>query len=169
VPEQHEYSSANSAGLHGFMIKALFVLGTFLIQPHPGVRVVCVLLNINTSLLVHCLQGSLSEDAVQYDIWDAGSRCIVNEPLFVPRPGATAEDEGWVLVTVHDAEADQGKLVILDAQCLADGPVATIHLQHFLPAGLHGSFAADVFTHNGVNHAFSAVPEWREPNVVRAL
>jgi all-trans-8'-apo-beta-carotenal 15,15'-oxygenase len=111
----------------------------------------------------------VSENDVKRDIWDAGSRCIVNEPLFVPRPGAAAEDEGWVLVTVHDAEADKGKLVILDAQCLAQGPVATIHLQHFLPAGLHGSFAADVFTQDCLNDAFSAAPEWCEPNVVRAL
>eukprot|EP00775_Hariotina_reticulata_P005365 gene5365-5600_t len=122
--------------------------------------------------LPHPLAGTqepLSEDSVGNDIWDAGSRCIVNEPLFVPRPGATAEDEGWVLVTVHDASTDNGRLVILDAQCLADGPVATIHLPHFLPAGLHGSFAADVFTRDGLNDAFFAAPEWREPNVVRAL
>lgn len=114
----------------------------------------------------------LSEADVSLDVWDAGERAIVNEPLFVPRPNAAAEDDGWVLAAVHDAAAGQGRLVILDARRLADGPVATIHLQHFLPAGLHGSFSSQVWgpladaAGEGVP---SAAPLWREPNNVRGL
>jgi all-trans-8'-apo-beta-carotenal 15,15'-oxygenase len=87
---------------------------------------------------------------------------IVPPPVCVA--GATSEDDGWVLVTVHDAASDKGKLVILDAKDLSQGPVATLHLPHFLPAGLHGSWCPQVF-----DEGSDAVPKWREPNVVRGL
>eukprot|EP00879_Flechtneria_rotunda_P011797 GHRR01012324.1.p1 GENE.GHRR01012324.1~~GHRR01012324.1.p1 ORF type:complete len:443 (+),score=168.86 GHRR01012324.1:948-2276(+) len=112
-------------------------------------------------------QGHVSHVQVNEECWDAGSRCIVNEPLFVPRPNATAEDDGWVLALVHNAATGKGDLVILDAQCVAAGPVATIHLQHFLPAGLHGSFTSAVF--GADEGGLSAQPAWKEPNVVRAI
>jgi all-trans-8'-apo-beta-carotenal 15,15'-oxygenase len=101
---------------------------------------------------------------VQTDIWTAGERQIVNEPIFVPRPGATEEDDGWLLVTVHDALAVKGQLVVLDARSLSKGPITTINLPHFLPAALHGSFSGDVW-----GPTSDSAPKWMEPNVVRAL
>ncbi len=78
--------------------------------------------------------------------------------------GATEEDDGWLLVTVHDALAVKGQLVILDARSLSKGPIATINLPHFLPAALHGSFSGDVW-----GPTSDTAPKWMEPNVVRAL
>lgn len=101
---------------------------------------------------------------VNVDVWTAGERHIVNEPIFVPRPGGAEEDDGWLLVTVHDAVADKGQLVILDARSPSKGPVATITLPHFLPAALHGSFSSEVF-----GATSDAAPRWAEPNKVRAL
>ncbi|KAI8470373.1 MAG: carotenoid oxygenase [Monoraphidium minutum] len=98
------------------------------------------------------------------DSWSPGPRCIVNEPIFVPRQGATAEDDGYVLVTVHNAATGKGDLAILDARQLAAGPVATIHLPHLLPAGLHGSFSPEVF-----HEAGPADPKWAEPNAIRQI
>lgn len=90
------------------------------------------------------------------------------EPQFVPRPAATAEDDGWILATVHNAATGNGELVILDAQDLSAGPLATIHLQHFLPAGLHGSFSPQVWG-NFESEGLNAEPAWKEPSVVRAV
>jgi all-trans-8'-apo-beta-carotenal 15,15'-oxygenase len=71
--------------------------------------------------------------------WNAGDRCFVSEPIFVPHPQATAEDQGWVLSVVYDASRHRSDLVILDAQNLSN-PVAKLHLQHHIPYGLHGSW-----------------------------
>jgi len=38
------------------------------------------------------------------------------EPVFVAREGATAEDDGWLLVSVYDATTGGSDMVILDAQ-----------------------------------------------------
>jgi all-trans-8'-apo-beta-carotenal 15,15'-oxygenase len=74
-------------------------------------------------------------------VWAPGPRKFTQEPVFVPRPGATAEDDGWLLALVYDAEAPRTELVILDARRVQDGPVATLRLRHVVPFGLHGSWA----------------------------
>lgn len=74
-------------------------------------------------------------------LWSAGPRGFVGEPIFVPRPdGPTSEDSGWLLVMVYDAARHESDLVILDAQQLHAGPVARLPLGHHLPHGLHGTF-----------------------------
>lgn len=79
-------------------------------------------------------------------------------------PGGADEDDGYVLVAVHNAATGKGDLAILDAKCLSKGPVATIHLPHFLPAGLHGSFSTEVF-----HESSPAGPKWVEPNHIRQI
>ncbi|MCY1033747.1 carotenoid oxygenase family protein [Corallococcus sp. BB11-1] len=64
-----------------------------------------------------------------------------SEPVFVPRPGASAEDDGWVLTQVYDAKADASHVAVLDARRLEDGPVARCHFDHALPPTFHGGFA----------------------------
>lgn len=63
------------------------------------------------------------------------------EPVFTPRPGATAEDDGWLLTVEYDAGRHASALVILDAKDLAKGPLATATLSHHIPQGFHGNFA----------------------------
>lgn len=62
------------------------------------------------------------------------------EPVFVPREGATAEDDGWVLSYVYDATTDRADVVILDAQGFTGDPIATIHLPVRVPYGFHGNW-----------------------------
>ncbi|KKJ01527.1 carotenoid oxygenase family protein [Prochlorothrix hollandica] len=69
-------------------------------------------------------------------------RGFMGEPLFVPRPGATAEDDGWVLVLTYRADRHQSALAILQGQTLE--PVATLYLQEHIPYGLHGTFTPAV-------------------------
>ena len=72
-------------------------------------------------------------------VWSAAPRGFVSEPVMVPRPGATAEDDGWVLCLVWNGARCASDLVILDAASLAE--VAVLELPLAVPHGLHGSWA----------------------------
>lgn len=63
-----------------------------------------------------------------------------SEPVFVPRPGSTAEDDGWVLVCVYRQVSDTTDLVILNAQDIEGEVQATIALPCRIPAGFHGAW-----------------------------
>ena len=58
----------------------------------------------------------------------------------VRRPGATAEDDGWVLDLVWNGARQASDLVILDAADLRE--LAVLELPLAVPHGLHGSWAA---------------------------
>ncbi|MCV6963353.1 carotenoid oxygenase family protein [Mycobacterium intermedium] len=70
---------------------------------------------------------------------DGNSFC---EPVFVPRPDATTEDDGWLLSVEYQAKEHLSRLVILDAKDLERGPIATAQLTHHIPQGFHGNFVA---------------------------
>jgi all-trans-8'-apo-beta-carotenal 15,15'-oxygenase len=72
-------------------------------------------------------------------VWSAAPRGFVSEPLMVPRPGSSAEDDGWVLCLVWNGARCASDLVILDAASLAE--VAVLELPLAVPHGLHGSWA----------------------------
>ena len=63
------------------------------------------------------------------------------EPLFVPRPGATADDDGWVVALCHDAPSRRAFAAVYDARRLADGPIARAWFDHHIPITFHGTFA----------------------------
>ncbi|MEG3437218.1 carotenoid oxygenase family protein [Pannus brasiliensis CCIBt3594] len=71
-------------------------------------------------------------------------RGFAGEPIFVPKPGGTEEDDGWLLAPMYDAAKHRSSLVILDARDLTT-PVAIAHLKHHIPYGLHGSWTGEVF------------------------
>ena len=71
-------------------------------------------------------------------VWSAAPRGFVSEPLMVPRPGATAEDDGWVLTVIWNGARCASDLVILDAASMEE--VAVLELPLALPHGLHGSW-----------------------------
>ncbi|MBD1995620.1 carotenoid oxygenase family protein [Leptolyngbya sp. FACHB-541] len=107
------------------------------------------------------LQAILKIDMVsgKRQVWSAAPHGYVGEPIFVPRPPATAateqfeangkalddEDRGWVLTLVYDAKMERSELVILDAKDLTKEPVARLQLKHHIPYGLHGSFTSTCF------------------------
>ena len=78
-------------------------------------------------------------------LWSAAPYGYGSEPVFVPRPNATAEDDGWLLTLIFNAQRDRSELVILDAQNLEQGAIATLRLKHHIPYGLHGSFTPECF------------------------
>lgn len=64
----------------------------------------------------------------------------VTEPVFVPRPGATREDDGWLVALSHDGPTDRAFLAIYDATRIPDGPIARAWFDHQVPITFHGSF-----------------------------
>jgi all-trans-8'-apo-beta-carotenal 15,15'-oxygenase len=83
----------------------------------------------------------------KHEIHSFAPRGFVGEPIFVPRDRSanSAEDNGWVLTLVFDAEHNRSDVVILDAQNISGKPVAILHLKHHIPYGFHGSFTHEIF------------------------
>ena len=82
-------------------------------------------------------------------LWSFAPRGFISEPVFVPKPSDDpanqAEDDGWLLSLVFNAEQERSHLAILDAQNMAGGPVANLWLKHHVPYGLHGTFTPEYF------------------------
>lgn len=57
---------------------------------------ICLVCQRITSVQVDMDTGSV-------DQYDHGRHCFMSQPVFVGRPGATAEDDGWLLSLTHDA------------------------------------------------------------------
>lgn len=93
------------------------------------------------------LQGILKRDLQtgEEQLWSAAPQGFMGEPVFIPKPNATQEDQGWVVAVVYDGDRNRSDVVILDAEQLEPGPIARLHLQHHIPYGLHGSFTPTVF------------------------
>lgn len=62
------------------------------------------------------------------------------EPVFVPRPGASREDDGVVLSVVLDGARRRSGLVILDAKSMDE--IARAEVPHHIPFGFHGLYTA---------------------------
>jgi carotenoid cleavage dioxygenase len=65
------------------------------------------------------------------------------EPYFIPREGATAEDDGYLVVFVHDTARDASELLVLDASDLSTTPLARVLLPVRVPYGFHGNWVPD--------------------------
>jgi all-trans-8'-apo-beta-carotenal 15,15'-oxygenase len=65
-----------------------------------------------------------------------------SEAVFAPRPGSPVEDDGWLLTLVYDPASHASHWAVLDARTLADGPVATAHMDHHVPPTFHGTWVA---------------------------
>lgn len=65
------------------------------------------------------------------------------EPIFVPREGSSAEDDGWILTLVHDLPNDGAELHVIAADDFAAPAVATIQLPQRVPTGFHGNWVND--------------------------
>jgi len=90
-----------------------------------------------TGLIKHDLDAGTSEGV------DYGTGRMTMEAVFVPRTDAAAEDDGWLMSYVYDATTDRSDVVVLHAQDLAAGPVATVHLPQRVPFGFHGNWVPD--------------------------
>ena len=78
----------------------------------------------------------------QPQIHQLGESRYCGEPVFAPRPGGIGEDDGWLLIFVHDEGTNQSELLILDAQNLEAAPVARVLIPQRVPYGFHGAWVS---------------------------
>lgn len=71
-----------------------------------------------------------------------GRDILAEEHVFVPRPGSTRADDGWLVGTLLDSARQRSGIAVLDAGRVQDGPLAQAWLPHTVPLGFHGLFAA---------------------------
>ncbi len=68
------------------------------------------------------------------------SRYGYGEPVFIPRDGASSEDDGYVMALRLDHETDKSDLAIFDAHAITDDPIAVVHVPARIPNGFHGNW-----------------------------
>lgn len=66
------------------------------------------------------------------------------DSAFAPRPGATAEDDGWLLTMVWDAVAKQSEFLVIDAQNFTSEPVARVLMPQRVPYGFHATWISSL-------------------------
>lgn len=64
--------------------------------------------------------------------------CYPGEPVFVARPGATAEDDGVAISVVMNSRSEKSFVLILNANDFSE--LARLELPHIMPFGIHGAF-----------------------------
>jgi carotenoid cleavage dioxygenase len=79
----------------------------------------------------------------QSEIWEFGDGNDPGEFVFVERPNAEAEDDGWLLGYVYNRIEDRSALVVLDASSPCGDPLAEVLLPRRVPFGFHGSWIWD--------------------------
>lgn len=83
-------------------------------------------------------------------LFNAGTETSLAECCFAPKSENAPEAAGYLMgLATRNTEAGRADLVILDAEHLEDGPVATVHLPMRAPPQVHGWW----------------VPEWQMPAV----
>jgi carotenoid cleavage dioxygenase len=60
--------------------------------------------------------------------------------VFAPKSAKAPEGEGYVLGIVNRRAENRSDLVILDAQRMGEGPVATVKIPVRLKYGIHGNW-----------------------------
>jgi carotenoid cleavage dioxygenase len=71
---------------------------------------------------------------------DHGEGRIGGEGVFVPRPNARAEDDGWLVTYLHDEGTGTSELIVIEAQDFGAPPVARVRIPARVPYGFHGAW-----------------------------
>ena len=72
--------------------------------------------------------------------FDFGNNHVTDEMVYVPKPGATAENEAWLVGPTINLEKGVSELHVLDLAHVEDGPVCTWRSDVALPAAFHGNW-----------------------------
>ena len=93
---------------------------------------------------------ALFEGLIKYDfssgksqIHEHGQGRYGSEAVFAPRPGAIAEDDGWLVTFVYDENSNSSELVVVNAQDVTAEPVARVIIPQRVPYGFHGTWVAE--------------------------
>lgn len=80
----------------------------------------------------------------QREVYRYGADIMAEEHVFVPKPGSRRVGEGWLVGTLLDHRRGRSGIAVLDAERIADGPLAQAWLPYSMPLGFHGWFAGGV-------------------------
>lgn len=92
--------------------------------------------NMRLSKVDLCGRDALKGEATATSWWRMAH--YPSEPIFVPRPDATAEDDGVLLTSVLDGERQQTYLLVLNATDMTT--LATAYAPVISPYDVHGQF-----------------------------
>ena len=73
---------------------------------------------------------------------DHGRVRIGGEGVFVPRPNAREEDDGWLVTYVHDEGNGTSELIVIEAQDFSAPPLARVRIPARVPYGFHGAWVS---------------------------
>jgi carotenoid cleavage dioxygenase len=71
---------------------------------------------------------------------DYGTGMGTMEAVFIPRHDRAAEDDGWIMSMVHNANDQTTELVVVSAQDFTGDPVARVLIPARVPYGYHGNW-----------------------------
>mmetsp|Transcript_71886 Transcript_71886/g.233642 ORF Transcript_71886/g.233642 Transcript_71886/m.233642 type:complete len:389 (-) Transcript_71886:201-1367(-) len=77
------------------------------------------------------------------DKWVPGPTEFGGQPVFVPRPGSSDEDDGYLINVIFDGATSRSDVVILDARSVSSGPVCRFALKDPMPHGTRAVWAPD--------------------------
>ncbi|WP_122464992.1 carotenoid oxygenase family protein [Brevundimonas lutea] len=75
------------------------------------------------------------------DVFDFGDRQIMEEAVWVPKPGLHGEADAWLVAPSINLDEGVTELHAFEAGRVADGPVVSWRADVALPAGFHGAWA----------------------------
>ncbi len=75
-----------------------------------------------------------------YQSYAFGADQMVQEHLFVPKPGRSGEHESWLIGATLNARENATELHVFDAAAVGDGPVATWRSRYHAPLGFHSTW-----------------------------
>lgn len=91
-------------------------------------------IGVGWNTLVH-----IDMTAGKLDRYFVGEKTTCQEPCFVPRAPSAAEGDGFLLSVLTRCEDEmRSELAVLDAQRIAEGPIATVRMPFRLRAAVHG-------------------------------
>jgi all-trans-8'-apo-beta-carotenal 15,15'-oxygenase len=75
------------------------------------------------------------------DVYRYGSDVMAEEHCFVPQPGSRRAGQGWLIGRLLDYRNGRSGIAVLDAERVANGPLAQAWVPYTFPLGFHGGFA----------------------------
>lgn len=73
--------------------------------------------------------------------FDFGDGVYGSETAMAPRPGSTAEDDGYLVTLTTDMNLDASFCLVFDAARVADGPLCKLQLPERISSGTHSTWA----------------------------
>ena len=92
---------------------------------------------IGSGVMFNCIQ--------KYDSQSGGVKTfnlppghVPGDTDFIPREGGVAEDDGYLVSVVYEADGHKSSVLVLDAKNLEGPPVAEVKLSSHVPLHFHG-------------------------------